>query len=520
MHWLPGSRVSAPRKRMRVSGILLHPTSLPGGHGIGDLGNWAFRFADFLYESGQRLWQVLPLGPPAEANSPYKSCSSMAGNPMLISLDLLARAGLISAADLEEAPPFPLTHVDFEGVAAFKWKLLRKAAAAFFAQAPSASQHEFDLFCSAKRFWLDQYAVFAALRDQHNGLIWTKWEADRAPEANRVRLHKYVQFEFFRQWQALKRYCNARGIRILGDLPIFVAHDSVDVWGNPSLFDLDEHGYPRTVAGVPPDYFSTTGQLWGTPLYRWDAMERSGFQWWIDRTRCMLEQVDLVRIDHFRGFEKYYEIPAGSETAINGRWVEGPGDRIFAALTSVFGKLPFIAEDLGMITPEVLALRDRWGFPGMRVLQFAFADESASDPFKPYNYVRDSVVYTGTHDNDTTLGWFRDTGVNLQNAEQMRAERRFALRYLDSDGTEIHWDFIRGAISSVAQIAIFPLQDVLGLGSEARMNLPSQAEGNWGWRFQPEQLRPELGSRLRELNRTYGRLESPEPVSPPPKRID
>lgn len=493
-------------KKMRVSGILLHPTSLPGGHGIGDLGDWAFRFADFLSESGQSLWQVLPLGPPAEANSPYKACSSMAGNPMLISLELLAREGWISAADLAGAPAFPSTPVNFDAVASFKWRLLRKAAVAFFAQASTAGLQEFERFCTEKKFWLDPYAVFAALREKNRGLLWTEWSRKQVPDPDDVRLHKYVQFEFFRQWQALKRYCNERGIRILGDLPIFVAHDSVDVWGNPELFDLDEHGNPRTVAGVPPDYFSTTGQLWGNPLYRWDAMEQAGFRWWIDRIRCMLEQVDLIRIDHFRGFEKYYEIPAGSRTATNGRWMEGPGDRFFAALSGVFGKLPFIAEDLGMITPEVLTLRDRWGFPGMRVLQFAFANESASDPFKPYNFIPNCVVYTGTHDNDTIVGWFHNTGEIMQTEEQMRAERRFALRYLDSDGNQIHWDFIRAAISSVAQIAVFPFQDVLGLGSEARMNLPSRAEGNWGWRFQAEQLKPELGARLRDLNQTFGRL--------------
>jgi 4-alpha-glucanotransferase len=495
---------------MRTSGILLHPTSLPGGHGIGDLGDWAFRFADFLSDGGQGLWQVLPLGPPAEANSPYKACSSMAGNPLLISLDSLARQGLLSRADLDEAPAFPADFVDFDAVAAFKWKLLKKAARAFFAQAMRAGKRGFERFCTENGFWLDRFAEFAALREENGGSLWTEWKRKRSPDPGNVRLHKFVQFEFFCQWRALKRYCNERGIRILGDLPIFVALDSADVWGNPELFDLDEHGNPRMVAGVPPDYFSAAGQLWGNPLYRWDVMERTGYQWWIDRIRCMLQQVDLIRIDHFRGFEKYYEIPAGSKNAIEGRWVEGPGDRFFAAISSVFGKLPFIAEDLGLITPEVLALRDRWGLPGMRVLQFAFSNESPSDPFKPYNYVRNCVVYTGTHDNDTTAGWFRaESPVDATETEaQMRAARAFALRYLNSDGSEIHWDFIRAAVSSAADIAIFPLQDVLGLGSEARMNRPSSSENNWRWRFLPEQLKPELGARLRELNRTYGRLNS------------
>ncbi len=493
---------------MRSSGILLHPTSLPGGHGIGDLGDSAFQFADFLTAAGQSLWQVLPLGPPAEFNSPYKGCSSMAGNALLISLDLLARGGLLTPADLAGAPPFPADAVDFGAVAAFKWALLKKAAVKFFSQASRATRHEFEQFCQEKQFWLEPFAIFAALRDENGGIPWTEWTRKADPESADVSLHQFVQFEFFRQWNALKMYCNERQIRILGDLPIFVAHDSADVWANPGLFDLDEHGHPRTVAGVPPDYFSATGQLWGNPLYRWDAMEQVAYRWWIDRVRCVLGQFDLVRLDHFRGFEKFYEIPAGAQTAIHGRWVDGPGDRFFAALTEVFGPLPFIAEDLGLITPEVLALRDRWGFPGMRVLQFAFASESPADSFKPYNYINNCVVYTGTHDNDTTAGWFRGTSAGEvgRTEELLRREREFALRYLNTDGAEINWDFIRAAVASVADTAVFPLQDVLGLGSEARMNLPSRAEDNWRWRFLPGQLKQELSDRLMELSRTYGRL--------------
>jgi 4-alpha-glucanotransferase len=493
---------------MRSSGILLHPTSLPGGHGIGDLGDAAFRFADFLADSGHGIWQVLPLGPPAVADSPYKCLSSMAGNPLLISLDLLMRDGLLSSADLGEAPAFPAEAVDFGAVSAFKWKLLRNAAQAFFAQGSPAILNEFEQFCAESGFWLDHYAEFMALRDENGCETWTKWRRKRDADPEQVRQHKYIQFAFFRQWRALKKYCHDRGIRILGDLPIFVALDSADVWGYPELFDLNEQGWPRTVAGVPPDYFSATGQLWDNPLYRWDAMERAGYRWWIDRIRCMLDQVDLIRIDHFRGFEKYYEIPAGAKTAIDGRWVEGPGDRFFEALSAVFGRLPFIAEDLGFITPEVHALRDRWGLPGMRVLQFAFGDGSSSNPFQPHNYVRNCVVYTGTHDNDTTVGWFRGTSAeDRRTEEQKRAEREYVLRYLHSDGAEIHWDLIRAAISSVADTAVYPLQDVLGLGSEARMNLPSCPNGNWRWRFPIEQLQPGLGDRLRELNRLYGRLK-------------
>jgi 4-alpha-glucanotransferase len=492
---------------MRSSGILLHPTSLPGGHGIGDLGDAAFRFADFLAGSGQGIWQVLPLGPPAVADSPYKCLSSMAGNPLLISLELLAREGWLTPADLQEAPAFPAESADFSAVSAFKWRLLRMAARTFFAHGSPESRREYERFCVENGFWLDHYAEFMALRDENGGQVWTQWQRTQNADPEQMRQHKYIQFEFFRQWRALKEYCHDRGIRILGDLPIFVALDSADVWGYPELFDLDGQGWPRMVAGVPPDYFSATGQLWGNPLYRWIAMERTGYRWWIDRIRCMMDQFDLIRIDHFRGFEKYYEIPADAGTAIGGRWVDGPGDRFFEALSTVFGKLPFIAEDLGFITPEVHDLRDRWQLPGMRVLQFAFGDGSSSNPFQPHNYVRNCVVYTGTHDNDTTVGWFRGTSAeDRRTEEQKRAEREYVLRYLDSDGTEIHWDMIRAAIASVADTAIYPLQDVLGLGSEARMNLPSRPHGNWGWRFRTGQLQPVLGERLRELNRLYGRL--------------
>ncbi len=493
---------------MRVSGVILHPTSLPGRHGIGDLGDAAYRFADFLREAGQGIWQLLPLGPPAEDNSPYKACSSIAGNPLLVSLDLLVRDGLLSGPDVDEAPPFPAESVDFDAVADFKSRLLRKAALAFFERNAQEDREKFSQFCAENAFWLDPFSRFAALRDQNGGALWTDWKRKQTPNPDRVNIHKFIQFVFHRQWSSLKSYCNERKIRILGDLPIFVAHDSADVWNNPGLFDLDENGSPRTVAGVPPDYFSATGQLWGNPLYRWDVMEQTGYQWWIDRIRCLLRQVDLIRIDHFRGFEKYYVIPGDAPNASQGYWGEGPGDRFFEALSRVFGKLPFIAEDLGMITPEVIALRDRWEFPGMRVLQFAFGNDSPTDPFKPHNFIQNCVVYTGTHDNDTALGWYRgtSTGENSRSEDAMRAERELARRYFGSDGAEINWDLIRAAMASVADTAIFPLQDVLGLGTEARMNLPSRPDGNWGWRFRQDQLKPEHAARLREFSWLYGRL--------------
>ncbi|MFH1575103.1 MAG: 4-alpha-glucanotransferase [Acidobacteriota bacterium] len=493
----------------RVSGILLHPTSLPGKFGIGDLGEPAFRFADFLQQSGQQLWQVLPLGPTGYGHSPYQSLSSMAGNPLLISLEGLVQDGWLSEADLAQAPRFPADRVDYGAVAPFKWDLLRKAARNFSAAPAHPLRPEFERFCAEKNAWLQGFAEFAALKDAKGGARWTEWPPGLKPDPERVRLHKFMQFVFFRQWRRLWQYCRERSIRVMGDIPIFVDHDSADVWANPALFDLDAAGLPRSVAGVPPDYFSETGQLWGNPLYRWEVMEQTGYQWWVDRVRGMLDQVDWIRLDHFRGFEKYYRIPAEARTAVEGTWVEGPGNRFFSSLEQALGRLPFIAEDLGYITPEVHALRDRWGFPGMRVLQFAFGNQHPDDPFKPHNFIRNCVVYTGTHDNDTTVGWLhggiRDTTIS---AEQARAEREFALRYLNSDGREIHWDFIRAAIASVARVAVYPLQDVLGLGSEARMNTPAQPDGNWGWRFRQDRLTAEVATRLRELARTYGRLRT------------
>jgi 4-alpha-glucanotransferase len=492
---------------MRKSGILLHPTSLPGKYGVGDIGESAYQFVDFLCESGQRIWQVLPLSPPGYGDSPYQSTSSMAGNPLLISLDTLAEENCLNPADLEDAPSFPASYTDFGSVIPYKNRMLKKAACNFFARASSARMAEFKAFCVRMESWLDKFAAFSALKEENGGVSWTEWKKKSNPDPVDCRDQKFIQFEFFRQWKALKEYCGYRGIEIVGDMPIFVAHDSADVWGNPELFDLDRRGHPRTIAGVPPDYFSKTGQCWGNPLYRWEAMAETGYSWWIERARVILMLVDLARLDHFRGFEKYYEIPGGSATAVRGRWVEGPGDRFFAALKEALGRLPFIAEDLGYITPEVHALRERWGFPGMRVLQFAFGDESPSHQFKPHNFVRNTVAYTGTHDNDTTVGWFHNTdpAEGILNNEQVRIERENALKYVNSDGREIHWDFIRLAVASVADTAIFPLQDALGLGSEARMNRPATTENNWRWRYEEGQISAALAHKLRELAKTYGR---------------
>jgi 4-alpha-glucanotransferase len=488
---------------MRKSGILLHPTSLPGEWGIGDLGKWAYRFVDFLAESGQQLWQILPLNPPGRNNSPYHSFSSIAGNPLLISLQALVEQTLLSHEDLQGNQSFPDSLIDFNAVIPSKLRLIKKAAKAFFRQESHPLRREFLEFCAEMKSWLDPFAEFASLKEANQGAAWTKWTQKTGAKAENVLEWQFIQFEFFRQWKSLKKYCNERGIEIIGDIPIFVAHDSVDVWANPELFDLDETGNPGTIAGVPPDYFSETGQCWGNPLYRWDVMEQSGYRWWIDRVKFMLETVDMIRLDHFRGFEKYFEIPGDATTAVNGRWVQGPGDRFFEVLQQSLGKVPFIAEDLGFITPEVLKLRDRWGFPGMRVLQFAFGDQSKDNPHKPHNFIRNCIVYTGTHDNDTTAGWLRQ-----RSGAEARNEIELALRYMGSDGSEGVWDFIRLALSSVADIAILPMQDVLGLGTEARMNMPSIAENNWRWKMRKDPFNPELAARLREMNLIYGRLRS------------
>jgi 4-alpha-glucanotransferase len=498
----------------RSSGILLHPTSLPGRWGIGDLGSAAYQFVDFLTEAGQRLWQILPLGPTGFGNSPYQCLSSFAGNHLLISLDRLVEEGLLRPDDLygEAAPPLPTfsdDQVDYDAVTEFKMPLLQRSFDYFRQDVAPAHTAAFKAFCATNADWLDDYTLFVAIKDHQDGASWDVWDLDirlREPEALKrwqneladyIEMRKYFQYLFFHQWRALKAYANERNIRIVGDMPIFVAYDGSDVWGNPELFYLDEENHPTVVAGVPPDYFSATGQLWGNPLYRWDQMAENGYVWWMRRVKSTLDMVDIVRLDHFRGFEAYWEVPAGEETAVNGQWVKGPGNLIFETLASALGDLPIIAEDLGLITSEVEDLRDNFDLPGMKVLHFAFGD-TAKNPYLPHNYTSNYVVYTGTHDNDTTLGWY-------ESREDW--ERAAITRYLGHPPEDICWDMLRLALSSVADMAVFPIQDPLRLGSEARMNIPGQAENNWAWRLRADALTSELAQNLRQLTVTYGRLE-------------
>ena len=487
----------------RASGILLHPTALPSAYGIGDLGSAARSFVDFLGAAGQKVWQVLPLGPTGSGASPYQSPSSHAGNPMLVDLEALVGEGWLARSELLPLRDLPKERVDFERLVPLKSRLLEKAAAAFL-RAGGDRREEFQRFRRQSQHWLDAYADFMALKDAHGGASWTEWRREQ-PDGERARIHQAIQYHFFRQWHELKEYARERGVWFIGDVPLYVAHDSVDVWRHRHLFDLEPSGAPRTVAGVPPDYFSATGQLWGNPLYRWDVMSLDAYAWFVQRMRWTLTMVDVVRIDHFRGLEAFYEVPGRASDAREGRWVPGPGDRLLSALRDALDSLPFIAEDLGVITPEVIALRDRFSLAGMRVLQFAFGSADGGDPFKPHNFIPESVAYTGTHDNDTTVGWFEGAGGVDASALQARAERERALRYLHSDGRAIHWDFIRAIEASVSRTAIVPLQDVLGLGSEARFNTPAKPTGNWTWRFTEEQLQRSHAERLAEMAALYGR---------------
>ena len=484
----------------RSSGVLLHPTSLASPYGIGDLGPSAHRFLDFLQSAGQTLWQVLPLGPTGYGDSPYQCFSAFAGNPLLISLDRLHEKGLLSALDLEAARLPEAANVDFPRVIQSKTAALRKAAAAF---QPSPS---FNDFAEQHRHWLPDFARFMALKEQFGMVAWPYWPASAQASEERVRAHMFFQFEFFEQWLELKREANARRIRLMGDIPIYAAGDSSDVWAAPPLWKLRADGHPAWMAGVPPDYFSATGQLWGNPIYDWPAHAASGYQWWIDRFRATFEMFDLVRIDHFRGFQAYFQVPFGESTAVNGHWVEGPGAAIFEAVENALGRLPVVAENLGVITPEVEAIRNRFGFPGMAILQFAFGKDPQAPDFKPHNYPREVVAYTGTHDNDTTMGWWNSTGGDsTRTANDIAKEKAFAKAYLGADGSQMNWSLIRALMASVAHTVVFPAQDLLGLGKEARMNTPATLGGNWRFRLLPGQLDQSIAARLREFAVCYDR---------------
>ena len=494
----------------RASGVLLHPTSLPGPHGCGDLGPQAHELAHWLCGARQRWWQMLPVGPVGYGNSPYSALSAFAGNPLLISLDRLLEEGLLPQAALAGVPRFPPGRVDYSAARAWREKNLRLAFQAF--QQRTSDHPSFDVFCAENAGWLEDFALYAAIKRNRRDRPWTEWEPDlraRDPEAidrarhalrDEVGQQRFEQFAFQRHWRSLKDEAAMLGVGLIGDLPIFVAHDSADVWAHRELFFLDPQGQPTVIAGVPPDYFSVTGQRWGNPLYRWEEIERTGFRWWRQRFGRLLSLFDAVRLDHFIGFTRYWEIAADEPTAQNGRWIPGPGARLFEAL----GKAQLIAEDLGAVTPEVTALREQFGFPGIKLLQFAFGTDPQAPSFLPHNYERNSVAYTGTHDNDTTAGWFHEKDSPQRSKEQAEKERRAALEYLGISGREIHWEMIRAVWASVANLAMAPVQDLLGLGSEARMNLPGTVQGNWEWRL-AELPGPEIKERLRELTRIFGR---------------
>jgi len=501
----------------RSSGIILHPTSLPGPYGIGDLGPQAHKWIDFLADAGCGLWQVLPLGPTGYGDSPYQCFSAFAGNFYLISPETLLEDNLLKPDDLADLPDFPQEKVDYGWVINWKIGLLDRSFKHFQRSRSARLKDELQAFTNEQASWLQDFALFMALKEAHGGAPWTTWETplrDREPQALtearqrydlEIQAQIYRQFLFFRQWENLRQHAHKLGIQIIGDIPIFVAHDSADVWVHPELFYLDQKGQPKVVAGVPPDYFSPTGQLWGNPLYRWRIHARTGYAWWLERIRAVLESVDIVRVDHFRGFAGYWEVPGRAKNAIKGRWVKGPGKKFFYTVQAALGELPIIAEDLGVITPDVVDLRDSFGLPGMRILQFAFGN-GPQDPFLPHNYPMNTVVYTGTHDNDTVLGWYKR--INPEESDLYR-------RYLARDGSDVSWDMIRAIWSSVAVFALAPLQDFLSLDNSGRMNYPGNPSGNWSWRMPADALSESLMWRIKETNHLYARDKDLPPPPPP-----
>ncbi len=490
----------------RSAGVLLHPTSLPGPDGIGDLGPQAYRWIDWLAATGCTLWQVLPLGPTGYGDSPYQCFSAFAGNPLLVSPELLLQDGLLTTDDLGGRPEFPADRVDFGPVIQWKLQLLDRAYERYLADS-ALLRTQFETFQAQEFYWLSDFALFMSIKESQDGVGWEHWPLPlrlRDPQAlaearhsAALQRHAFRQFLFFKQWTALREYAHAKGLRIVGDIPIFVAFDSAEAWSHPELFYLDEERLPTIVAGVPPDYFSPTGQLWGNPLYRWEAHAQSGYAWWIARMRATLQQVDIIRLDHFRGFAGYWAVPYGNPTAEIGEWQPGPGKHFLTALQQALGDLPIIAEDLGLITPDVIELRDSFDLPGMRIFQFGFG--SPQDPFLPHNYVRNCAAYTGTHDNDTVLGWYKTAP---------KSEQALARKYLNTPARNLPWSMIRSLWMSVASTVVAPLQDLLSLGTEARMNFPGKLGGNWTWRVLDDQLTDGLQAKILEFNTIYNRLSA------------
>jgi 4-alpha-glucanotransferase len=495
----------------RASGVILHPTSLPGPFGIGDLGPTAIHWLDFIAKAELGLWEILPLGPTGYGDSPYQCFSAFAGNTSLISPILLVEDGLISLEKIENHPNFSNKKVDFNRITRWKERIFRLAFKNYMHSPPSLLKLEFESFKEHQSFWLEDYALFMAIKDSCKKVAWNQWPIDlrlrdqkslerfRKKNKNKILFHEFKQFLFFRQWKTVLDYAHTKNIRIMGDIPIFIAFDSADVWKNPELFDLTKDCEPRVIAGVPPDYFSPTGQLWGNPLYNWSAHKQSDYQWWLRRFQKTFEMVDIVRLDHFRGFSGFYEVKASSLTAEEGRWVKGPGSSFFETIEKNLGKLPIIAEDLGVITPDVIEMRDQFNFPGMRILQFAFSSDG-NDPFLPHNYPVNCVAFTGTHDNAPSKGWFQDTPSK---------EQIFCRNYLNSNAKHIAWDMMRKIWSSSAIFAIAPMQDFLELGNKSRMNYPGTLGNNWAWRMKPNAMTESLTSRIKEINALYSRSNVP-----------
>ncbi|MBM7555930.1 4-alpha-glucanotransferase [Halanaerobacter jeridensis] len=500
-------------KFKRNSGVFLHPTSLPGKYGIGSLGEEAYEFIDFLNEAGQKVWQMCPLGPTGYGDSPYQCFSAFAGNPYLIDLEKLLAEGYLVQDDLEEEIDFPTDRVDYGQVIDFKMPLLRKAFNNFKKSATEKEKEDFADFCAENADWLDDYALFRAIKEKFGGVAWTEWDDDirfreeealkkyRAESEEKIEFRKFLQYIFFQQWAEVKEYANQKGIKILGDIPIFVAMDSADAWANPEMFFFDEDLKPTKVAGVPPDYFNENGQLWGNPLYKWDKLQKNNYQWWVKRVEKQLDLVDIIRLDHFRGFSQYWAVPYGAETAINGEWEDGPGKELFKVIKSELGELPIVAEDLGVVTDDVEELRDHFNFPGMKILQFAFDNQEQNDYLPPYED-ENCIVYTGTHDNNTTLGWYEEDLV----AEDETDMLKFLDENLEVRHDDIVWDLIELGWQSKAVMAIAPLQDFLTLGSEARFNTPGTSSGNWQWRYTKDMIDENLIERIKGVTERNDRV--------------